>query len=264
MGAELQKLGAVADTMPTAQTALMVSYDARFAFKIQPHNQAFDYKKHCRHIYTPLHRRQVAVDVVDTMADLSAYKLLIAPALYILPEDVADNLRQFVADGGTLLLTPRSGVKDDANAVVNAPLPGLLADLVGATIAEYDSPAPQMENSVVFTAPHLTGFAPTAGWCDILELDTAVSIAHYTQDYYANQPAITLNEYGKGKVVYVGTFGNEALYEVLADWLLALAEIRPLFTTPATIEASQRGDTLFLLNHTTESQTVYALRPTIS
>lgn len=256
MGTELRKLGDVAGSMPAAQTALIVSYDSRFAFKIQPHNQAFDYKKHGRHIYAPLHRRQVAVDVVEPMTDLSAYKLVIAPALYILPADVAENLRQYVADGGTLLLTPRAGVKDDANVVVKAPLPGLLAELVGATVAEYDSPAPQMENHVAFDAPNLTGAAPTQGWCDILELDTAVSIAHYTQDYYAEQPAITLNEYGKGKVVYAGTFGNESLYEALADWLLELAGIRPLLNVPAPIEAVQRGDILFLLNHTTNTQTV--------
>ena len=256
MGQELKRLPSLAGQPTQAQAAILVSYDSRFALRIQPHNPAFDYKKHVRHIYTPLRRRHIAVDVINVEAELSTYKLVFAPALYILPQPVAARLKTFVANGGTLVLTPRCGVKDESNRVVDQPLPGLLAELAGAVVAEYDSPAPQMKNALQWELPGLTQNPPTAAWCDVLAPFSAQTIARYASDYYAGQPAVTLNRFGQGWVIYIGTFGNELLYETLSDWLLDQAGVSPELPLPPTIEVTRRGSFYFLLNHSSETQAV--------
>ena len=130
---------------------MLLDYNTRFAFQVQANNPDFSYPAHFATIHEAFHRLNVSVDIVPSDADLSRYKLVIAPALYVLPERLADSLRTFVEAGGTLLTTLRSGVKDEANAVVDMPLPGLLAELCGVTIEDYDSLPGSEEQGLEFT-----------------------------------------------------------------------------------------------------------------
>ena len=164
--------------------------------------------------------------------------------------------------GGVLVVTMRSGVKDVYNTVVNQRLPGLLAELCGVEVEEYDSLAPGMQNGIEFTIPELAvSHPPTVKvWCDVLKPTTAAIIGRYTSDYYMGRPAITLNQYVQGKVLYVGTMGDDALYELLTRWLLNLAGVRRTWSVPPGVEAAERwqGDRrlLFVLNHTEHEQEI--------
>jgi beta-galactosidase len=97
-------------------------------------------------------------------------------------------------------------------------------------------------------------------WCDVLRPSSATVVAHYTQDYNAGQPAITLNRSGQGQVVTIGTFGDADLYRALAPWLLDLAGVQPTLTTQAEVEVTERWQgqqrLLFVLNHTDQMQEV--------
>jgi beta-galactosidase len=56
------------------------------------------------------------VDVISADANLKDYQLVIAPALLILNDRRVENLTQFVKNGGHLVLTIRTGMKDEYNA----------------------------------------------------------------------------------------------------------------------------------------------------
>lgn len=263
MGAEMHKIGAeVFGSTVKPAVALLLSFDSRFAFQIQPNNSLLNYSEHFHQFYQALHRRHVAIDIAAPTDDLAGYKLVVAPALHVVSEAVAGNLRQFVERGGVLVLTQRSGVKDEANAVFDLPLPGLLDQLCGVQVEEYDSLPPGVQNTLEFTLPELANSHPPSGsvWCDILKPMGATVIARYTKDYYAGKPAITLHTIGKGKVVYVGTLGNSALYETLSEWLLGLSGVRRLLAAPPGIEVTERWQDgrrlLFVLNHTERQQQV--------
>ncbi len=139
VGEELGRIGrAFKGAEYRAQVALICSWDCVYAFQNQPNHPKFDYLGHLAGVHRALNQLNINVDIVPPEADLGRYQLVIAPALYIIGEDLAERLEQYVADGGTLLLTARSGVKDLNNNVVEAMLPGLLADLVGAEVACYE------------------------------------------------------------------------------------------------------------------------------
>lgn len=261
MGAELAALGdSLSGSEVRAEAALMLSYDSRFAFQIQPNNRAFSYTAHFADYYAALHCRNVPAAVVAPDGDLSPYKMVIAPALYVLDADIAANLRGFAQNGGTLAITTRSGVKEESNAVVNLPLPGLLADLCGVTVAEYDSLLEGQTRAVDFVAPGTVNGGKARVWCDVLALDHAQAAACYAENYYQGQPAIAVNAFGKGKVIYVGTVGDSTLVEAVVQWALELAGLRPLLMTPPKVEVTARWQDgrqlLFVLNHAASPQRV--------
>jgi beta-galactosidase len=261
MGAEIKKVGEqVYGSVLKPAVAMLLSYDSRFAFQIQPNNPQFSYSNHFQQIYRALYHQHVPIDVVSPTDDLSAYKLVVAPALHLVTESVAENLTRFVLSGGILVVTQRSGVKDETNTVVNQRLPGLLAELCGVEVEEYDSLSADMRNRLEFILPELAAASrPEVGvLCDILKPDGATVVARYTQDYYAGKPAITMNQMGKGRVIYVGAVGDASLYGTVAGWWLKLAEVRPLLVVPEGVEVAERwqGDRRlsFVLNHTEREQ----------
>jgi beta-galactosidase len=258
MGAEIARLGErIHGSTVRSAVAVMLDYDSRFAFQVQPNNPRFSYPSHIQEIYRALFHHRVPVDVVEPTGDLSDYRLVIVPAMVVVTEGAADNLRRFVEEGGVLLVTQRSGVKDETNAVVNMPLPGLLAELAGAEVEEYDSLGADMQNAIEFTLPEMASASPipVGVWCDVLKPAGADTVARYTHDYYANKPAITRNRFGRGQVVYLGAVGDGCLYEPLVGWLLDSAGVQPLLTASDGVEAAERWQgsqrLLFALNHAT-------------
>lgn len=167
------------------------------------------------------------------------------------------------------MVTPRTGVKDEANAVVDLPLPGLLAAVCGVTVDEY-CPLPLGQEQPLAFAPDagIAGSGQAALWCDVLDPGQAEVVARYTADYFAGAPAVTLHRRGAGHAVYVGTFGDASLFAALAPWWLQLAGVAPGFATPPGVEAVARvgaqGAVWALLNHTAAPVRVTLPQPMVN
>lgn len=258
-GHELKQIGDIIQgSQLQADVGMLLSYDSRFAFQIQPNNERFSYPKHFLDYYRALYDRNIGVGIVAPHDDFSAYHLLIVPALYVVPTELAQKLTSFVANGGTLILTARSGVKEESNAVVNLPLPGLLRDLCGVEVAEYDSLRNDEKVEIQFQD---TGYCvETSIWCDVLDLRGAEPVAHYTSSYYAHQPAISRHHNGKGQAVYVGSLGGNEVANAMMEWVLkeiAYPVPQPV-ATPIEIRERHKANTrlLFVLNHSAAAQLV--------
>ena len=275
LGQELGKFGeSLLGAAVRPQAGMLLAYDTRWGFQIQPNNPKFNYSAHFWQYYKALYKRQIGVELVAPEDDFSAYKLLVVPALYILPTALADKLSQYVKKGGVLVVTARSGVKDEYNTVVDQVLPGLLREVCGVEVEEYDSLAEDMFNplkfdlpelsvkpaSAIFAMPDAQTQANARTWCEVLEPAGATAAAHYTQEYYAGRAAVTINKYGKGKAIYVGCLGDESVPEALADWLLNLAGLKPALKVPEGVEVCERWQDkrrlLFVLNHQGEEKEI--------
>ena len=258
-GNEMKRLKDVVEgTHPVSQVALLVSPDTRWAFHIQTLVKGFDYNEQLHRYYDSLRRKGLNVDVVFPQGDLSPYKIVVAPSLFVLTPELVRKLTDFVEGGGALLLTYRSGVKDEHNVFTDETLPGPLANLAGIAIHEYD---PQVEETsqqeIVMNGQHY----PAKLWSDILTPGPAATLATYGKRYYAGSAALTRNESGKGSVYYVGTEPDSPeFYDRLLAGILQGAGIAPGSPLPEGVEMAVRegaGRTVvFLLNYTSASQSV--------
>ena len=246
----------LAGSQPISRVALLNCYDSRWSVQDQRHHRDFDFVAHFNHYYRPLAAANIPTDIVATSAPLSSYRLVIAPALQIIDEDLAERLTTYVKRGGHLVLTVRCGLKDDFNALLPSRQPGPLADLAGVEVEgvfALQDPVPVLGN-------WFSGESQL--WAERLRIgDEKLTqpIARYggCNGWLDDQLAITVHGHGRGLVYYVGAYLDEAAQTALVQRIARQAAAGPVLETPAGVEARQRvtpqGDRItIIINHEPE------------
>ncbi len=256
IGDEMKLLApAVKNTRVEAEIAILYSHENDWALSLpgQP-NKHFKLREHIQLFYSALHERNLLVDFARPTEDLSKYKIVIAPSLHLLAGAEADLLKLYVQNGGTLVGTFNTGLVDEHNIAPVGGYPHDLTDLFGLEVTEFDTLPPGEENPLVFKGAFPTGHMNAARiWCDLIEPKGCSVLATYTKDFYAGKPALTMNAFGLGKAIYIGTMSGPNFYGDLATWLRQMCNLHPLLKVPEHVEVSlrQKGDAkvFFLLNH---------------
>jgi beta-galactosidase len=260
IGREFEQAAPVlAGTSPAPQVALLHSYESRWAIDWQRHHREFDPARLLSDYYRPLRARAQDLDVVHPLAPLSPYKLVVAPALYVLPQPMAAHLAEYVENGGHLVLGPRSGMKDEYNALHRERQPGPLARLLGGRVEQYYA----LEKEVPLKGAWGAGVARIwAEQLQSLERD-AETLATYGEanGWLDGRPAVLTRKVGKGRITYVGAWLDEPLMRAAAAWMLESSGVKPaLGPVPEGVEVSRRigeGREVFLIvNHTKTRQEV--------
>jgi len=256
VGWELKRIGEKITGLKFPQkVAMLTSYDEQWAFEIQPNNPKFNYQEHFASYYRLLNAWNIPVDVVSTKEDLSKYKLVIAPSLFLISDEIAENLKNFVRKGGVLITTFRSGVKNWNNVAFDDLLPAKLTDLLGIQVIEYNSLSPAQKCEMELTHPQIESLRGECDiWCDIIRCKEAEIVGKYTQHYYKDQPCITANQFGKGYAVYIGTNPSLEIKKEILRWTLQKSGIKPSFQVDSEdleIVLREKGNKnyLFFLNH---------------
>jgi beta-galactosidase len=256
LGDELKLLApAVKGTHVQAETCILYSHDNDWVQQqpMQP-NKHFSLREHILLFYTAFHDRNIAVDFARPAEDLSKYKLVIAPSLQLLSGGEADRLKLYVQNGGTLVSTFNTGLVDEHNMAPDTGYPHDLTDLFGMEVTEFDQLPPGEENHLTFKGSFPTTHLHSARlWCDLIEPKSCQILATYAKDFYSGKPVMTMNTFGLGKAIYIGTLSHQHFYHDLLTWLRQLCNLHPLLKVPEHVEVSlrQKDDTriYFLLNH---------------
>ena len=256
VGEELKLLApALKDTKIVADACILYSHDNDWTLQqpVQP-NKFFNLREHIQLIYNALHDRNVSVDFARPAEDLSQYKIVFVPSLHLLSSAEADRLKLYVQNGGTLVGTFNTGLVNEHNIVPDTGYPNDLTDLFGMEVLEFDPIPPGEENHLTFKGAFPTSHLhPARLWCDIIEAKGCQVLATYAKDFYAGRPAITMNTFGLGKAIYIGTMSHQHFYMDLVSWLRQMAGLQPLLKVPENVEVSMRQKegtrVFFLLNH---------------
>ena len=139
------------------------------------------------------------------------------------------------------MLTFRSGIRDDFNNIVTSPMPGVFRELAGIEIEEFD---------VLRRPVQIVGqFSSTASqWCDVIKPIQASGLCFYDAEYYKGKPAVTVNDYGSGKVFYVGCDLDDTGMRELVEFVSNAATI-PMIKAPPGVEMIKREGVQIVLNH---------------
>ena len=221
------------------------------------------YVPQCQAYFRALHGLGIPTDMVSPDADLSGYALVIAPVLYMVKPGIAEKLEAFVQAGGTFVTTFFSGIVDENDRVHLGGYPGPLRTLLGLWSEEIDALTLAQSNAVVFEPPFgdLSGAYNGRLLCDRIHPAGAAVLAAYGSDFYAGEPAVTVNRFGNGKAYYLATaLDPDALSGFLAKLCADKKIAPPLPNLPPGVEVMPRvspnGETLlYVLNHTAEPVT---------
>jgi beta-galactosidase len=270
LGAEFEALSAELDGSEVhAEVGILYDYDSLWALETQPNTgDGFDYREMASAWDAALARLGVVADAVRISTDLSRYKVLITPSVHICPPATAERLAAFVREGSTLILGPRSGVKEKEGAIVDALLPGPLREVAGCHVEEYDafSQVAGLEMRVRCPADHLYR---AHGLADVLVPEGGAEVTHtYADHYYAGKPAVVRNAYGAGRCFYVGTVMEaDGLRGFLRHGVLPAAGVAILPDLPESVEVSYRSKDdqryAFYLNHSAAPISVVLPKPGI-
>jgi beta-galactosidase len=105
--AEIQAIGQLPPCR-RAPVALIFSYEADWITKIQPQGRGYSALRLVFEVYSGLRKLGMDVDIVAPSADLSGYRLVVAPALPIVDSALAGRLMALTAP---VLLGPRTASK---------------------------------------------------------------------------------------------------------------------------------------------------------
>jgi beta-galactosidase len=260
IGSELARLGPILQgTQVHSDVAILHSYESRWAIEWQPQSDKFDPLQEMQRYYGPLRNAVQSVDIVSADSDLSHYKLVIAPALNLITPEVAARLIRYVESGGNLVLTPRSGMKDQDNALQTERQPGPLQTLLGGRVEQF---YPLLQ-PVSVEGDLLHAEANT--WAEMLSTSSpdAEVLLRYGKGngWLDGHPAVITRRVGKGRITYIGTIFDEAAMKKLTSWMLSESNIPPAkLIVPDGVEASVRsgnGKTVHILvNFSQAEQTI--------
>ena len=256
IGEEIKLLApALKGTKVVADVCILYSHDNEWTLDqpMQP-NRFFSLHEHIQLFYNALHSRNLQIDFARPFDDLSQYKIVIAPSLRLLSDADADNLKLYVQNGGTLVGTFNSGLVNQNHITPDTGFPNNLTDLFGLEVLEFDALPPGEDNHLTFKGAFQTSHMhPAKLWCDLIEPKECQILAVFGKDFYAGKPAITMNTFGLGKAIYVGTQSHQHFYNDLVVWLRQMTALTPLLKVPENIEVSMRqkeGTRIyFLINH---------------
>lgn len=257
LGEELDKIGDITlGSRIESQVAIVFDWENWWAINgsagpsilINYHEEVYRY-------YEAFHRQNIPCDIVPVDADLSSYKMVVAPIAYMIKKGYAKKLDEFVKKGGNLVTTFFSGYVDESDLVQGA-YPGKLTDILGIWVEESDALPDGESNSFVYNGNTYEAKI----LCDIIRPLNASVISTYEQDFYAGEPVLTVNSYGQGKAYYVGCSSNSDFYYELLQKISSELGIRGIMKEIPQVEVTRRvhgsDEFIYILNHDAESKNI--------
>lgn len=262
LGAALDRLDEVRGSRVVADVAILWDFESFWAQDLEWRPSVdVSHAERIRAYYERLWRDGITVDFALPGQDLSAYKLVIAPAQYMLSAADAANLDSYVAQGGTLLVSFFSAIVDENDAVHPGGFGAPLRDTLGLVVEEF---LPLREGSRCGLAWSRDGVAAQLlgdAWQEDIVLEGAEVVGTYVDGPGAAKAAITRHRRGEGAGWYVSTRLDAAGLRILMSAVYADAGITPSPYPDGVEVVVRRGagaDYVIAINHTDDAATVAA------
>ncbi len=260
-GLEIKKIGEeLVGSKIVSDIAVIKDYDDEWVFDHQYFTSEVNIGNEFVNFFQAASELKHNIDFISPSGDFRQYKIIFAPHLILMDDELARKIKEFVESGGIFVMSAHSAVKTRDNAMTDKTIPIMLDDLFGVEIESfqcYQQPSRE-KNSIKFGEEAM---APVNVFADILKPKTATVIATWDRDFMKGAAACSENRAGKGKAVYYGSFFNLESARLLLGRYAAEQHLKPLFTGfPKEVEVTRRtkrgSDYYFILNHSAEDVTI--------
>ena len=233
--------------------AILVDNNSLTGLEEFPISDALDYNDILRQIYDVLYEMNLECDLVRKPDDWASCNILIVPALYSANDNDIEKLREYVQNGGHLLMTFKSCFSDDELKIYHDRQPHMMNDIMKAGYDMFTVPDEGTGITIDETDAEVTG------WMELLEADDEHIWARYKHPVWNKYAAVTHASYGKGTVTYLGChLGSEGLRALFAR-LAGIAGVDiPSFSFPVIKRAGYNPDgkyTAFYFNYSSDCVT---------
>ncbi|MEU4160828.1 beta-galactosidase [Actinoplanes sp. NPDC026670] len=236
LGAELERAGdLVAGVTPDADLTLVYSMPSKWLMQKYPPLAGPDGgpdERAYHGMVDPFYRgavdarRQVRISHAHRLAAMAPataaaeHPVLVVPGLYLTDDAMLDWLGEYAAQGGHLVLGPRTGYADHEARARAERAPARLTAAAGVWYDEFSNLIAQVGITGRPDSPFdIPPSAAGTRWVDGLTAAGADVLAEYDHPHFGRWPAITTAAHGQGRVTTVGTVPNRALAQALAAWL---------------------------------------------
>lgn len=263
-----------------APAALLLSNEALTGLQWFTIHENLKYNDVVRWIYDALYELNIECDILSCNdIDLfSQYNLLITPALYSASETVIDALRAYVEQGGHLFSTFKTAFSDPMLKIYADDQPHRMTDVFGMTYDQFtdavnvglkDITFP-LSNETAGKTVHSTADASSHAdaaaehsvhyWMELLQTDTAETLAAYNHPHWGSYAAVTYNHFGKGCAAYAGCYFDQSILKDLLRFLCKEAGISlPETVFPVIIKrgVNEEGKEItYLFNYSDDAQNI--------
>lgn len=269
-GEVLQAIDEIAGTVVDAKAAVIFDWENMWALDdCQGYaNAGKKYFETCYAYHKQFWQRGIDCDVISPKTDLSKYKIVVAPMLYLANDTTVDNFDIFVKNGGVLYGTYMLGTVDENDLCRLGGLPGSkLKEIFGIISEEIDVLYPSELQHVEYDGKS----HEIVDYAEIIHPISATVMATYADEWYANSPAVTVNNYGHGKAIYQACRDHETLTSAILDRILSEIGIHGHLNSnplPHGITAHSRTDGehtyLFVENYSRESVSLDLKTPMVN
>lgn len=181
--------------------AILFDWDSWWGSELDSHpTEKLRYRREAVEWWTALLNAGIRADVLPADADLSGYRMVIAPVLYAVPEELRARLDAYVRAGGSLVATYFSGVVNEDDRVWLGGYPGAFRELLGVRVEEF---RPLWEGETVGLSIGARGSL----WSEPVDVvaDDVEVLASYTDGDLDGGAAVTWRPVGEGAAAYVST-----------------------------------------------------------
>ncbi len=271
LGSDFKKMDGVAGTNVLPEVSVIYDWENRWAIdELQGLNRDRDYEGTCINHYRPFWKMGIPVDINNMDQDISGYKLVVAPMMYMSKAGVAEKLKKFVADGGNLVLTYCSAYVNENDLCYLGGFPGDgLMEVAGVWAEEIDPLYPTDTNGITVCKDNNIAKSLKANYtcrslCEIIHVkgENTKVLATYNEDFYKDYPSVTVNSYGKGKCYYIATRTENKFMEDLYKYIVKDLNIeKPMIKEPiegvsVTTRYGEGEQYYFVMNFTKQDKIV--------
>ena len=220
IGNEFSRLGShLVNLKKKNEVAILVSNEALTALKwfgieaTAAGDHGIGYNDVVRWLYDTLFKMNVECDFVWPESDnLDQYKAIFVPALYAAPDELLEKLKQYTANGGTLVATFKTAFANENVKVSHEMQPHILSNCFGINYQQFTFPKnigltgsiigensiSEIDGKNVTKETADVSVASAKVFMELLIPQEAEVLAFYDHYNWKEYAAITKNHYGKG------------------------------------------------------------------